>query len=49
MGVSDVEWVKIYITEPLVPESCLSLTETGIEKLKRRKSSPDDEISAELT
>jgi hypothetical protein len=25
------------------------LTETGIEKLKRRKSSPDDEISAELT
>jgi hypothetical protein len=49
MGLSDVRKVEIHTAEPLVPKSCPSWTETGIEKLKRRKSSPDDEAAAELT
>jgi hypothetical protein len=47
--VSDVRQEKIYIAEPLVPDSSTFEAETAIAKLKRFNSPDSDQIPAELT
>jgi hypothetical protein len=47
-GVNDVRQTERHTAEPLVPEPSDSQVEMAIEKLKRHKSSGNDQIPAEL-
>jgi hypothetical protein len=43
---SDVRWIEIHTTEPLLPDSCPFEVEIAIAKLKSYKSAGSDQIPA---